>query len=150
MVSPRVEQIIRHFPENGLKLLLEHPANARDLLTLTAPHLLERLDFARMQVDPTSYIAADYRHLASDLVLRIPFRRSGGRSSLTLYLLIEHQSEPDLLMRWRVADYVLQIYKRQIRAWHARRHSLASLQLDPVLPIVLSPDGPPGHSCRGW
>ena len=33
-------------------------------LTLTATSLHDRMDFARMTVDPTSYIAADYRHLA--------------------------------------------------------------------------------------
>jgi hypothetical protein len=39
MVLSRVVEIIRHFRENGLKLLLEHPANARELLTLTATRL---------------------------------------------------------------------------------------------------------------
>src|SRR5262249_41588851 len=137
MLPPRVEQIIRHFRENGLKLLLEHPANARELLALTEPRLLARLDFAHMTVDPTTYVAADYRHLAPDLVLRVPFRTRSGRRSLTLYILIEHQSEPDPLMRLRLADYVLQIYKRQARAWLARRLSLKAFRFDPVLPVVL-------------
>ena len=43
MAPSRVEEIIRHFRENGLKLLLEHPANARELFALTAPGLLGRL-----------------------------------------------------------------------------------------------------------
>jgi predicted transposase YdaD len=137
MAPSRVEAIIRHFRENGLKLLLEHPTNARELLALTAPGLLGRLDFARMTVDPTSYVAADYRHLASDLVLRVPFRTLDGRRTLMPYILIEHQSEPDLLLRLRVADYVLQIYKRQARDWLARRPSLAGFRFAPVLPIVL-------------
>jgi hypothetical protein len=133
----RVVEIIRHFRENGLKLLLEHPANARELLTLTATPLHDRMDFARMTVDPTSYIAADYRHLASDLVLRVPFRVGGGRRTLTLFILIEHQSEPDPLMRLRVVDYVVQIYKRQARKWLARHRSLQGFEFDPVLPVVL-------------
>jgi hypothetical protein len=137
MAPSRVEEIIRHFRENGLKLLLEHPASVRELLALTAPGLLARLEFARMTVDPTTYIAADYRHLASDLVLRVPFRTPDGRRTLTLYILIEHQSEPDPLLRLRVADYVLQIYKRQVRDWLARRPSLAGFRFTPVLPVVL-------------
>jgi hypothetical protein len=136
MARSRVEQIIRHFRENGLKLLLQNPGNARDLMALTATRLLDRLDFARMRVDPTTYIAADYRHLASDLVLRVPFTRR-GRGSVTLYILIEHQSEIDPLMRLRVLDYVLQMYKRQARDWLARHASLKGFAFDPVLPVVL-------------
>jgi hypothetical protein len=104
---------------------------------LTATRLLHRLDFARRTVDPTTYIAADYRHLASDLVLKVPFRTGRVRRAITLYILIEHQSEPDPLMRLRVVDYVLQIYKRQARDWLARHKSLKGFRFDPVLPIVL-------------
>jgi predicted transposase YdaD len=137
MAASRVEQIIRHFRENGLKLLLENPANARELMALTATRLLERMDFARRTIDPTTYIAADYRHLASDLVLKVPFRTRRGRRTITLYILIEHQSEPDPLMRLRVLDYVIQIYKRQARDWLARHASLKGFRFDPVLPVVL-------------
>jgi predicted transposase YdaD len=137
MTASRAEQIIRHFRENGLKLLLEQPGNARDLMALSGTPLLGRLDFAHMRVDPTSYIAADYRHLSSDLVLQVPFRTGKGRRTLTLYILIEHQSEPDPLMRLRVLDYVAQIYKRQVRDWQARHPSLRGFLFDPVLPVVL-------------
>jgi Putative transposase, YhgA-like len=137
MARSRVAEIIRHFRENGLKLLLEHPANARELMTLTATRLHDRMDFARMTVDPTSYIAADYRHLASDLVLRVPFRVASGRRTLTLFILIEHQSEPDPLIGLRVVDYVVQIYKRQARNWLAGQRSLKGFLFDPVLPVVL-------------
>jgi hypothetical protein len=137
MAPSRVEQIIRHFRENGLKLLLQDPGNARDLMALTATRLLDRLDFAHMTVDPTTYIAADYRHLTSDLVLKVPFRGRRGRGTLTVYVLIEHQSEIDPLMRLRVLDYVVQIYKRQARDWLARHPSLKGFAFDPVLPVVL-------------
>src|SRR5207249_5214409 len=61
----------------------------------------------------------------------------GGRRTVTLYILIEHQSEPDVLMCLRVADYVLQIYKRQARDWLARHASAQGFRFDPVLPVVL-------------
>ena len=137
MPRVRPEEVVRHFRENGLRLLLQDPGNARDLMALTATRLLDRLGFARMTVDPTTYIAADYRHLASDLVLRVPFRTRRGRGTITLYVLIEHQSEIDPLMRLRVLDYVLQIYKRQARDWLARHPSLKGFAFDPVLPVVL-------------
>jgi hypothetical protein len=36
MLTPRALEIVRRFAENGMKLLLEDPANVRDLLGLTA------------------------------------------------------------------------------------------------------------------
>jgi hypothetical protein len=59
-VSP--EQLIRQFHENGLKLLLHDAANVRDLVTLRDPARAARIDFAGLTVDPTSYVAADYRY----------------------------------------------------------------------------------------
>jgi hypothetical protein len=137
MPRPRVQEIVRHFRENGLKLLLHRPANTRDLLLLAgAPHL-DRLDFARMRIDPTSYIASDYRHLASDLVLQVPFRPGGRRGSLTLYVLIEHQSQYDALLLLRLHDYLVQIFKGQLRAWESRHGTATGFRLQPVLPVVL-------------
>jgi hypothetical protein len=138
---PRVRpgELIRHFRENGLKLLFHEPGNVRDLMRFRDPDRAGRMDFDRMAIDPTSYIAADYRHLASDLVLRVPYRTPHGdrRRTLTLYLLIEHQSEPDDLMVLRVLDYLVQIYKGQVRAWQQHRRTRVGVRLQPVLPLVL-------------
>jgi hypothetical protein len=140
MTAPRVREIIRHFRENGLKLLLQHPGNAHDLLALAGTSLLDRIDFARMTVDPTTYVASDYRHLASDLVLRAPFRYSTGRRgsrTVLLYILIEHQSEPDPLMVLRILDYLVQIWKGQVRTRSQRGRLPAQIRLQPILPVVL-------------
>ncbi|HKI36340.1 MAG TPA: Rpn family recombination-promoting nuclease/putative transposase, partial [Gemmataceae bacterium] len=138
-MAPRIEEIVRHFRENGLKVLLQRPANVRDLLALTRTPLLPDIDFRHLTVDPTSYVAADYRHIASDLVLKVPFRtrQDGRRRTLTLYILIEHQSEPDPLMILRVLEYLVQVYKGQVRAWLRTHRSLAGFRLQPVLPVVL-------------
>jgi hypothetical protein len=137
MLSPRIVEIIRHFRENGLKVLLQRPANVRDLLTLIGTPHVGRIDFKRMTVDPTSYVASDYRHLASDLVLKAPYRAGKRRGTITLYILIEHQSEPDALMILRVLDYVVQLYKSQVREWERGHKSLTGFLLQPVLPVVL-------------
>ncbi len=136
-VSP--EQLIRQFHENGLKLLLYDAANVRDLVTLRDPTRAARIDFARLTVDPTSYVAADYRHLCSDLVLKVPYRtRLAGRPrTLTLYLLLEHQSEPDVLMALRVLEYLVHIYKGQVRAATRGGRPHTDFRLQPVLPVVL-------------
>ncbi len=138
MPRVRPEELVRHFRENGVKLLFHEPANVRDLLALRDPGRAGRIDFARMTIDPTTYVAADYRHLTSDLVLKVPYvtKLGGRRRILTLYLLIEHQSEPDALMLLRVLDYLVQIYKAQVRAWERRHGSRDGFRLQPVLPIV--------------
>ena len=137
MARARIREIVRQFRDNGLKILLERGGNVRDLLALAgAPHL-DRLDFARMKVEPTSYVAADYRHLTSDLVVTIPLRRRGRRDTITLYVLIEHQSQPDALMILRVLVYLVQIYKGQLRDWEHRHGSRAGFRLQPVIAVVL-------------
>jgi hypothetical protein len=138
-MTPRVLEIVRHFRENGLKLLLEQPGNARDLLALTGTRLLDRIDFRRLTVERTTYVLSDYRHVASDLVLRAPFRAGSGRRdwrSILLYILIEHQSERDPLMMLRVLEYLVQIWKGQLRAWNRRHRSVAGFRLQPILPVV--------------
>ena len=139
ILTPRVHEIIRQFRENGLKLLLHNPGNVRDLLSLLGVEFVDDLDFDKMTVDPTTYVASDYRHLASDLVLRVPLRRRPGRGRqiVTLYVLIEHQSEPDPLMLLRVLDYLVQIWKGLVRARTRRGRLPSGFRLEPILPIVL-------------
>jgi hypothetical protein len=138
MPRVRPEDLVRQFRENGLKLLFHEPANVRDLLALRDPDRAARIDFARMTIDSTTYVAADYRHLASDLVLQVPYRThvGGRRRTLTLYLLIEHQSEPDALMLLRVLEYLVQIYKAQVRGLERHPRKPADVRLQPVLPLV--------------
>ncbi len=119
-------------------MLLQEPGNLRDLLNLGDPGRAARLDFERLTVDPTTYVAADYRHLASDIVLKVPYRtRLGGRRrTLTVYILIEHQSDPDLWMVFRVLENVVQIYKGQLRAWEQRQGTREGFRMHAVLHVV--------------
>ena len=115
----RIRELVRQFKENGTKLLLEHPANVRDLLSLVHTPWLDEIDFRHTQQIKTTFIRRDYRHLESDIVLTAPLagpRKSPGRK-LLIYVLIEHQSEPDRLMPLRLADSQLQIFRYQVRQW---------------------------------
>ncbi len=140
MPEERAREIIRQFPENGLKQVLTRSANTRDLLNLARTTLLPRLDFRGLQVDPTTYVTAEYRHVSSDLVLTLPLLPSepGKRKRrLFLSILIELQMQPDRLMLLRVLEYLVQIWKHQVKQ-HGQKHgSLASVKLQPVLPLVL-------------
>ena len=135
----RLRLLVRNFHENGLKFLLENPANVHDLLRLLDVKLTPRIDFAQMRVVPGRFVARDYRHLESDIVLQAPVRPPEGAKyrRITIYVLVEHQSEPDRFMPLRVLEYVVMIYKRQTREWMKQQGSLDNFQLQPVLPIVL-------------
>jgi hypothetical protein len=140
MNEQRVREIVRQFPENGLKQVLINPGNVRDLLTLAKATMLPRLDLGDMQVDPTTYVTAEYRHVSSDLVLTLPLlpsRKGGRRKRLTLTILVELQMQPDRLMPLRLLEYLVQIWKHQVRQHGKERGSLASVRLRPVLPVVL-------------
>lgn len=135
----RIRQIVRRFPENGMKLLLENPANVRDLLNIASTDLAGLIDFDRMKRIQTTFVARDYRHVESDVVLVAPRRvRKGSRSrkKLVIYILIEHQSEPDRLMPLRMLDYSVQVFKYQVRQWSRTHGSLARIRLEPILPVV--------------
>jgi hypothetical protein len=139
MTADRVREIVRQFPQNGMKLLLHNPQNVHDLLNLAGSEWAGQIDFREMAVDPTNYVGSDFRHVESDLVLTAPLRGPGGRRSrrrLTVSILIEHQSEPDRLMILRVLDYLVQIWKAQVRTWGQRHGSFASVRLQPILPVV--------------
>jgi hypothetical protein len=135
----RPADFVRRFPANGMKLLLEHPLNVRDLLRAAQSKYAPSIDFARMRRAGTTFVQRDYRHVECDVVLTAPFRGKGkaGRArTVLLYVLIEHQSEPEGLMILRVLDYVVQIYRHQER--EARRLTKGAIQLTPVLPVVFS------------
>ncbi len=134
----RFQEIVRQFPENGVKLLLEQPANVRDLLRITGEEIVEHIDFARLRLLKTHFVGGDYRHAASDVVLRAPFgrqRTDRRRGSILVYILIEHQSEPDRAMPLRLLEYMLQIYRLQQREERRKPRSRQRL-LSPVLPLV--------------
>src|SRR5437867_582340 len=112
MTTHSIEDFARQFPENGMKLLLQQPLNVRDLFRIARYQLIDRIDFDRLQLDPTTYVQRDYRHVESDVVLRGPLR--GGKQTLLIYILIEHQSEPDRLMPFRALEYTVSIYRSQL------------------------------------
>src|SRR6516225_6290992 len=69
----------RRFPENGMKLLLENPANVRDLLALSSCDLVRLIDFAGMERVATTFVQRDYRHVECDVVLTAPIKSPGTR-----------------------------------------------------------------------
>jgi predicted transposase/invertase (TIGR01784 family) len=139
MSRERLDALARDFPQNGIKLLLEDAHNVQDLFIVGDVDVIDLIDFERLTLDRTSYVLRDYRHIESDLVLRAPVRAPNGRRSrkrIVIHILIEHQSKPDAFMVFRVLEYVVQIYKAQMRAWRRDHSTFQGFQFQPVLPVV--------------
>ncbi|MBN2492667.1 MAG: Rpn family recombination-promoting nuclease/putative transposase, partial [Planctomycetes bacterium] len=138
MDRERIREFARNFHENGLKLLLENPKNLRDLLMLVSRDIAERIDLDRVRLVKETFVRRDCRAVHTDIVLTAPLRgEPNGGKRVWVYILIEHQSEPDRMMPLRLLDYVVQIYRYQEREWKRNHRSTAGLRLQPVLPIVL-------------
>src|SRR5687768_556218 len=116
-MKPTEEQLrlVRNFAENSVKFLLLNNENVREALTLMAPAQAPVIDFGRMAVVPTTFIAPDFRHLETDVLLRAPMRlgRRKQERPVYVYQLIEHQSEPDEHAVYRAIRYLMQVFDLQ-------------------------------------
>src|SRR5262249_17979028 len=135
-LPPAVVPLVRQFASNGLKYLFSRGDNVADLLRWRVPALAARIDFARMEVQPDTFIAPGFAQMESDVLLRAPFRAGRGRQ-VEVYVLIENQAEPDELMAFRALRYVLGVYERQLNEWlRAHGNNPRGVRFHPVLPLV--------------
>jgi hypothetical protein len=139
MAEDPLKKLVRNFPENGPKLLLEHPFNVRDLLMLLREKRAEAIDFAAMTIERTHFVKPHFEHVALDLLFKAPFRvtSSGPLRTIFIYLLIEHQSKPERFFMLRLGDYLHEAYQMQKKAWDKKHDSDAKFFLQPIIPIVL-------------
>jgi predicted transposase/invertase (TIGR01784 family) len=131
-----LEFLVRNFRENGIKLLLENGANVRDVFNILGESAAQDMDFTRMTVERTHFVQPDFEHVLADLLLRVPLRVETGGKTIFVYILIEHQSLPERFMILRLAEYLLEVYKSQKRAWNEKHSSDATFKLQPVIPVV--------------
>lgn len=128
------EPPIREFADRGTLWLLESPENLRGLLRLVAKDIADKLDFTRAERVNRSFIPEDLQKQEADLLYRIPFR--DGRGEALVYLLLEHQSRPDLTMGLRLLSYMVEIWQAQVRAWKDARVPRSQWRLHPIIPLV--------------
>jgi hypothetical protein len=128
--------VVREFNDRGSLWLLEDPANLRGVLQILEPDLADRLDFARAQRINRRFIPADLQKRESDLIFQVPFTGRGPGREIWVYVLLEHQSEPDPLMGLRLYLYMGQLWDSQRREWEDANVPAAERRLRPVIPLV--------------
>ena len=79
MNRSRLRRLVRNFKENGLKMMLEHAANVREVISIVGAQWLGRIDFDSFQVTKTSFVRRDFRHVESDIVCTARLLGPDGR-----------------------------------------------------------------------
>ena len=118
---------------------MENPLNVVELLRVNSPDVVQIIEPGQLNTVQTTFVASDYRHVQSDVVLAAPLRRAKAKRllrRLLIYILIENQSQRDRLMPLRSLDYLTQIYRYQVREWSKTHRSFSRIRFDPVLPVV--------------
>jgi predicted transposase/invertase (TIGR01784 family) len=117
------------------RFVFSQPEHARGLLAgLAPPGLRDRIAWSTLRHLPGTFVAPELDQRHADVL----FEAEVAGCPALLYLLLEHQSEPDPLMPLRVLGYVMRIAER-----HMREHPEAR-RVPLVLPIVVH------HGERGW
>lgn len=109
---------------------------AAELRSVLPAQVVEALDLDALELVPTSFVDPQLAQRHVDLLFTAPRRGSG--SAVYVYFLVEHQSEPDPLMPWRVLTYVQRIWESLLRDDPERR------SLPPIVPLVVH------HGAGGW
>lgn len=97
---------------------------AKDFLAIHLPQgIKEKCDFSTLQVEPSSFVDKVLRQYHSDILYSV---RVGGLRSY-IFILVEHQSNPDKLMPFRLLHYQVLLMKK-----HLENHN----QLPLIVPLV--------------
>ena len=128
-----------HQPHDRLfRKVFSEPAEAAGLLRAYVPSwLVDTLDWSGLTLMPASYVDDELRASESDLLFAVDWRPGAAepgdlRRSLRLYLLFEHQSSPDRLMRFRLLKYCCGIWDDFLRSAEAKE----TPDLPPIVPLV--------------
>ena len=129
------EKVIREFNDRGMIWFLESNANLKDLMKIVAEDIAEKLDFSMAVRLNRSFIPQDLYKQEADMLYSIPFLLEEGE--VLIYLLLEHQTEPDAIMGFRFLSYLVDMWKEQVRIWHDRPKPRPPISLTPIVPILL-------------
>lgn len=131
-------EVIREFNDRGIQWLLTDPLKLAELVRLVDPLLADRLDFRRARLLNRTLIAADLARQETDMLWQVPYSEqlSEGPGEVLVYLLLEHQSEPDPELGLRLLLAMTQLWRSERRAWRRRAVPPNRRRLRPVIPLV--------------
>ncbi|MDE0343382.1 MAG: Rpn family recombination-promoting nuclease/putative transposase [Deltaproteobacteria bacterium] len=128
---------IEHPHDRLFRAVFSDAAEAAGLLQAAVPReLRENVDWDSLWLVEGTFVDDDLRQSESDLLFEADYGKATNR--LRLYLLFEHQSTPDVWMRYRLLKYCCRIWDADLRDDPRRK------ELRPVVPLVFY------QGARGW
>lgn len=127
---------IEHPHDRLFRAVFSDAAEAASLLQAAVPReLRENVDWNNLRLVEGTFVDDALRQSESDLLFEAGYgketeRHGKGKDRLRLYLLFEHQSTPDVWMRYRLLKYCCRIWDADLRD-DPRRTGLR-----PVVPVV--------------
>ena len=123
------------FPDRSARWLLSNTDNLQGLLEIIGSDLVDALDFSKVQLVNTTFIADNLREQESDLVFLLPFR-DADETEVMIYILLEHQSTVDPSMGFRLLFYMVQIWDQQRQKWVSENVPKREWRFRPIIPVV--------------
>ena len=120
---------VRRPHDKLFRTVFANPAETAALLRAHLPSsLAAALQWSSLTLQNASFVDDRMRGSEADLLFAV--ERTAGDPPAWLYLLLEHQSKPDLWMRFRLLKYCCRIWDR------GRRLHPKERELRPIVPIV--------------
>lgn len=125
-----------HQPHDKLiKRMLSSPDTARDILSLYLPEeILSIVDLSNLELQPNTFIDAEHRTNAVDLLYKTTFHKEQGY----IWILLEHQRKSDYWMPARIFKYIGVIWE------HVRRNTKAK-NIPFIYPMIIYNGDQPYH-----
>ena len=130
-----LKEPLEKFADRSAKWLLADTDNLRGLLEIIGSDIVGSLDFSKIQLVNTTFIADNLREQESDLVFLLPFR-DADETEVMIYILIEHQSTIDTAMGFRLLFYMCQIWDQQRQKWVSENVPKGKWRFRPIIPVL--------------
>ena len=128
---------IDHPHDRLFRAVFSDASQAASMLQAVVPReLRENVDWNSLRLVEGTFVDDALRESESDLLFEAGYGK--GKQRLRLYLLLEHQSTPDVWMRFRLLKYCCRIWDADLSDDRSRT------ELRPVVPIVFY------QGTRGW
>ena len=124
-------------PRDALfRVVLGQPEHAASQLRSVLPAAVAaRVDWASLVPVPGTFVDSELKRRHTDALFTAHLLgEQAGRQQAYLYVLIEHQSEPDPVMAWRMLRYQDRIWERHLL--HDKQAAYP-IQLPAILPVVI-------------
>ncbi|MBS0350785.1 MAG: Rpn family recombination-promoting nuclease/putative transposase [Proteobacteria bacterium] len=106
--------VIRNPHDKLFKLSMEEPRVAHEFLSAHLPsEILTRINVQQVKMENHSFIDATYQETEADVIFSVPMK--GGKGYI--YLLLEHQSEIDPMIAFRLLVYRVRLMERHLKQY---------------------------------